>query len=162
MDKADFLEELLALLLDRGIHFCVIGGQGVNAYVEPLVSLDLDLAVAVDQIDQVRKLMQNRFHAEAFEHSLNVSATGSNLRVQIQTDPRYGPFVERAAIREVLGLQLPVGSLEDVLQGKIWAASDPKRRATKRRKDLLDIERILEANPDLRPRVPEEILRKIS
>jgi hypothetical protein len=55
MDKADFLEEVLALLRDRGVRFCVIGGQGVNAYVEPLVSLDLDLAVAVDQIDQVRK-----------------------------------------------------------------------------------------------------------
>ena len=162
MDKADFLEELLALLRDRGVRFCVIGGQGVNAYVEPLVSLDLDLAVAVEQIDQVRTLMQDRFHAEEFEHSLNISTSGSNLRVQIQTDPRYGPFVDRAAMREVLGLRLPVASLEDVLQGKIWAASDPKRRATKRRKDLLDVERILEANLDLRPRVPEEILRKIS
>jgi hypothetical protein len=162
MDKAGFLEDLLALLRDRGIHFCVIGGQGVNAYVEPLVSLDLDLAVAVDQIDRVRKLMQDRFLAEEFEHSLNVSAAGSNLRVQIQTDPRYGGFVERSEVREVLGLQLPVASLEDVLQGKIWAASDPQRRGTKRRKDLLDIERILEANPDLRSRVPEEILRKLS
>ena len=116
----------------------------------------------VDQIDQVRKLMQDRFQVEEFEHSLNVSAAGSNLRVQIQTDPRYGAFVGRSAVREVLGLQLPVASLEDVLQGKIWAASDPQRRGTKRRKDLLDIERILEANPDLRARVPEEILRKIS
>jgi hypothetical protein len=140
----------------------VIGDQGVNAYAEPVVSLDLDLAVAVDQIDQVRKLMHDRFHAEEFEHSLNVSAAGSNLRVQIQTDPRYGGFVERSEVREVLGLQLPVASLEDVLQGKIWAASDPQRRGTKRRKDLLDIERILEANPDLRARVPEEILSKLS
>ena len=162
MDKADFLEEVLTLLRDRGIRFCVIGGQGVSAYVEPLVSLDLNLAVAVEQIDQVRKLMQERFHVEEFQHSLNISTAGSNLRVQIQTDPRYGPFVERAAVREVLGLQLPVASLEDVLQGKVWAASNPKRRATKRRKDLLDIERILEAKPNLRPKVPEEILRQIS
>jgi hypothetical protein len=162
MDKADFLEDLLALLRDRGIHFCVIGGQGVNSYVEPLVSLDLDLAVAVDQIDQVRTLMQDRFRAEEFEHSLNLSAAGSNLRVQIQTDPRYGPFVERSAVREVLGLRLPVASLEDILQGKIWAESDPQRPGTKRRTDLLDIERILESNPDLWARVPEEILRKIS
>jgi Nucleotidyl transferase AbiEii toxin, Type IV TA system len=161
MDKVDFLEELLALLRDRGVRFCVIGGQGVNAYVEPLVSLDLDIAVAVNQIDQVRKLVQDRFHVEEFQHSLNISTAGSNLRVQIQTDPCYGPFVERAAVRELLGLQMPVASLEDVLQGKIWAASDPQRLGTKRRKDLLDIERILEANPDLRPTVPEEILRKI-
>jgi hypothetical protein len=44
--------------------------------------------------------------------------------------------------------------VEDVLQGKIWAASDSSRRPTKRRKDLLDIERILENYPSLRERVP--------
>ena len=92
--------------------------------------------------------------------------------MSLPPDPTYGfrskpirataPFVGRSAVREVLGLRLPVASPEDVLQGKIWAASDPQRRGTKRRKDLLDIERILEANPDLRDRVPEEILRKIS
>jgi hypothetical protein len=130
--------------------------------VEPLVSLDLDLAVAVAQIDQVRKLVKDRFHAEEFRHSLNISSPGSNLRVQIQTDPRYGDFVEGASARDVLGVNLPVTAIEDVLEGKIWAASDPTRPATKRRKDLLDIERILEAYPDLRVRVLQEILRQFS
>lgn len=143
------------------MRFCVIGGQAVNAYVEPLVSLDLDLVVAVDQIDQVATLMGEHFQVEAFPHSLNISTTGSNLRVQFQTDPRYGDFVERASIREVLGLQLPVAAIEDVLQGKIWAALHPDRRATKRKKDLLDIERLLESYPGLRPRVPEDILRQL-
>lgn len=162
MDKADLLEEVFAFLRDGGIRFCVIGGQAVNAYVEPLVSLDLDLAVAVAQIDQIRRLAGDRFHAEEFPHSLNISSPGSNLRVQIQTDPRYGDFVERASARDVLGLILPVATIEDVLQGKVWAATDPTRRATKRRKDLLDIERILEAYPKLRDRIPEEILRELS
>ncbi|HEV8039172.1 MAG TPA: hypothetical protein VGP62_09950 [Bryobacteraceae bacterium] len=162
MDKADLLEEVLAFLRDCRIRFCVIGGQAVNAYVEPLVSLDLDLAVAVTQIDQIRKLAKDRFHADEFPHSLNISSPGSNLRVQIQTDPRYGDFVERASMRDVLGLNLPVAAIDDVLQGKIWAASDSTRRPTKRRKDLLDIERILEAYPHLRARVPDELLRQIS
>lgn len=162
MDKADLLEEVLAFLRESGIRFCVIGGQAVNAYVEPLVSLDLDLAVAVAQLDQTRKLAKDRFHAEEFPHSLNISSPGSNLRVQIQTDPRYGDFVERASMRDVLGLNLPVAAIDDVLQGKIWAASDSTRRPTKRRKDLLDIERILEAYPHLRACVPEEILRQLS
>jgi hypothetical protein len=162
MDKADLLEEVLAFLRDCRIRFCVIGGQAVNAYVEPLVSLDLDLAVAVTQIDQIRKLAKDRFHADEFPHSLNISSPGSNLRVQIHTDPRYGDFVERASMRDVLGLNLPVAAIDDVLQGKIWAASDSTRRPTKRRKDLLDIERILEAYPHLRARVPDELLRQIS
>lgn len=162
MDKSDLLERVLDLLQASGIRFCVIGGQAVNAYVEPLVSLDLDLAVAVEQIGEVRKLMQESFTLEEFPHSLNVSSPGSNLRIQIQTDPRYADFVKRASARDVLGLSLPVASIEDVLQGKIWADSDPDQRATKRRKDLLDIARILEANPQLKSRVPDAILQEIA
>ena len=161
MDKSDLLERVLSSLSEHEIRYCVIGGQAVNAYVEPLVSLDLDLAIAADQIAGVRKLMQETFIVEEFPHSLNVSASGSDLRIQIQTDPRYAEFISRASAREVLGLSLPVASLEDALQGKIWAASDPGRRSTKRRKDLLDIARIVEAHPQLKTRVPAKILEEI-
>jgi hypothetical protein len=64
-------------------------------------------------------------------------------------------------MREVLGVRLPVASVEDVLQGKIWAAMNPERRATKRRKDLLDIERLLESYPGLRATLPGEILSQL-
>jgi hypothetical protein len=152
LDKSNLLEEVFALLRDHSINFCVIGGQAVNAYVDPLVSLDLDLVVAVDQVDDVRKLMDDRFQTEVFPHSINVSAAGSNLRVQIQTDSRYGDFVDRSSEREVLGLLLPVASLEDVLQERVWGAS---------RRDLLDIARLLESYPALQARVPDAILRKL-
>src|SRR5437879_5376973 len=162
MDQANFLENLSGLLHEHQIRYCVIGGQGVNAYAEPLVSLDLDLVVAEDQLPEVERLLSERFHVERFAHSLNVSAPDSQLRVQIQTDPRYFGFPDRASMRDVLGLRLPVGAVEDVLGGKIWAAQDPQRRASKRRKDLLDIERLLEAHPELRSRVPGEILARLS
>jgi hypothetical protein len=81
--------------------------------------------------------------------------------VQFQLDPRYAAFVERAERRTVLGVVLPVARLEDVLQGKVWAALDPSRRASKRQKDLADIARILEGFPDLRSSVPEEIVRRL-
>lgn len=162
LDKSNLLDEVFALLQGHNIRFCVIGGQAVNAYVEPLVSLDLDLAIAVDQINEVSQLMETHFKTEIFPHSINVSSPGSNLRVQFQTDPRYGDFVGRSSNREVLGLQLPVASVEDVLQGKIWGATNPERRATKRRKDLLDIERLLESYPALKTKVPAEILRQLS
>lgn len=94
----------------------------MNAYVEPLVSLDLDLAVAADQLAGVESLLQEHFQVERFPHSLNVSAPGSKRRVQFQTDARYAAFPEPASAREVLGLTLRVARLEDVLQGKVWAA----------------------------------------
>jgi hypothetical protein len=162
MDKSNFLEGLIALLADHQIRYCVIGGQGVNAYAEPLVSLDLDLVVAVDQMEQVEQLLARRFHLERFPHSLNVSEPGSQLRVQIQRDPRYFDFPSRSTEQEVLGLRLRVASIEDVLKGKIWAAEDPERRASMRRKDLLDIERLMEAHPRLRSRVPSDILARFS
>ena len=115
LDRSNFLESLIGLLDDRGIRYCVIGGQGA----------------------------------------------GSKLRVQVQTDPWHFAFVAGATRREVLGVSLPVARLEDVLQGKIWAASDVAWRPSKRRKDLLDIERILEQYPELRERVPAGILSRL-
>jgi Nucleotidyl transferase AbiEii toxin, Type IV TA system len=97
---------------------------------------------------------------QRFPHRPNLTRSGSDLRVQFQLDPRYHPFVERASRRSVLGLVLPVTHVEDVLQGKVWAALDPERRASKRQKDLADIAWLLEAFPDLRDRVPGEILSR--
>ena len=162
MDEADFLGEFVELLERHHIPFCVVGGQAVNAYVEPLVSLDLDLAVAAGRLEVVRALLPAEIRVEEFPHSLNLSRKGSDLRIQIQTDPRYTTFVDRAGVRDILGRSLPVAALEDVLQGKVWAASDASRRGSKRQKDLADIARILESYPEQRSRVPAEILTRLS
>jgi hypothetical protein len=82
--------------------------------------------------------------------------------VQIQTDPKYLDFPDRAERREVLGLELSVAALGDLLQGKIWAASDPTRRATKHQKDILDIARLIEKYPHLRQQVPPDLLKQIA
>lgn len=161
MDHADLLERALHILKDAGARYCVIGGQAVNAYAEPVVSLDLDLALAPGELERLGGLFRPPIRTELFEHSLNLSAPGSDLRIQFQTDPRYHDFPERAEVRDVLGHRLPVAKLEDVLRGKIWAASDPNRRASKRQKDLADIARLLEEHPELRELVPESILQRL-
>jgi hypothetical protein len=160
MDGADFLQKLLDLLGRLRIRYCVIGGQAVNAYVDPVVSLDLDLVVAADQLSGLESSLSG-FRVKRFPHSLNIALEGSDLRVQVQLDPRYAEFVSRAETREVLGIELPVATISDVLQGKLWAASDATRRASKRQKDLADIARLIEAYPELRSRVPDEILDKL-
>jgi hypothetical protein len=160
-DKAEFLERVIQLLAESGARYCVIGGQAVNAFVEPVVSLDLDLAVATEDLASAEALLRNHFRVERFPHSVNVSASGSDLRVQLRTDPRYAAFVGEASERDILGLRLPVAKLEDVLQGKVWAAQDPARRPSKRQKDLADISRLLEAFPHLRGRVPDDVLARL-
>jgi hypothetical protein len=161
-DHSDFLGTFVGLLEEHAVRYCVVGGQAVNAYVEPLVSLDLALALAMGEVERIEPLLSREFQVERFPHSLNLALEGSKLRVQLQTDPRCHDFAVRAAKREVLGVFLPVASLEDVLQGKVWAATDSTRRPSKRRKDLLDIERIIEAYPNLRSGVPSAILQALA
>ena len=161
VDRANLLDQLIALLAEHKIRYCVIGGQAVNAYVEPLVSLDLDLVVAVEQIPALESILRRHFDVRSFPHSLNVSVPGSDLRVQIQTDPRYGDFLDRAQARDVLGVTLPVADVEDVLQGKIWAAMDSTRRPTKQMKDLTDIARLLEIRADLAARIPDSLAARL-
>ncbi len=55
---------------------------------------------------------------------------------------------------------MKVAIIEDVLQGKIWAYSDEKRRKSKRQKDLSDIIRLIETYPHLVDQLPDAI-RKI-
>jgi hypothetical protein len=160
-DKPGFLDRVIAVLGESGVRYCVIGGQGVNAFVEPVVSLDLDLAVATEDLASAEDALRKAFRVERFPHSVNVSMAGSDLRVQLQIDPRYAAFVDGSAPREVLGLTLPVARVEDVLQGKVWAARDPGRRPSKRQKDLADISRLLEAYPELRGRVPADVLSRL-
>lgn len=161
VDRSGLLDRLIADLVRLGVRFCVIGGQGVNAYVEPLVSLDLDLVVALDQVEPAVAAFSKDYRVERFPHSVNITAPESDLRVQIQTDPRYADFVGRAEVRDVLGTLMPVASLHDVLLGKVWAAQDPTRRPSKRQKDFADIARLLEAFPDLRAHVPQEVLDRL-
>jgi len=161
VDRANLLESLIQLLNEHKMKYCVIGGQAVNAYVEPLVSLDLDLVIAASDLERIKPLLTAQFGVEALPHSLNVTTLNSQLRVQIQTDTRYLDFPDRAERRDVLGVELPVASLDDLLQGKIWAASDPERRPTKRQKDILDIARLIEKYPRLRERVPADVLKQI-
>jgi hypothetical protein len=161
MDRSNLLDKLIAILAEHKIRYCVIGGQAVNAYTTPLVSLDLDIVIATDQVESAIALLSMEFNVKRFPHSVNVTAAESELRVQIQTDSRYAAFVERAELRKALDIPMPVAALEDLLQGKVWAAQDRTRRGSKHLKDLTDIARLLETYPELRVKVPLEVLDQI-
>jgi hypothetical protein len=66
-----------------------------------------------------------------------------------------------AETRDVLGYEMKVAKLGDVLQGKVWAYMDKERRKSKRQKDLADILRILEAYPDFEEALPETLRDKL-
>jgi hypothetical protein len=156
--RTDAVALLLSLLRQTRVDYCVIGGLAVNAYAEPVVSLDLDLVVVTDKIQALCEAASAKgIRIERFEHSVNWTVPGSDLRIQLQTDPRYQEFIARAVQRNVLGYTMAVAALEDVLAGKVWAYRDQQRRKSKRQKDLADILRVVETHPELKDRLPPEI-----
>jgi hypothetical protein len=160
--KSDILQQFLSILTETGSRYCVIGGLAVNAYVEPVVSLDVDIVVAVHDIETVANAAQRHdFNVEHFEHSINISGHGSDLRIQVQTDPRYQAFIQRAEVRDILGYEMKVAALQDVLQGKVWAYTDETRRRSKRQKDLADIFRIVESFPELATKLPQSLKEQL-
>lgn len=160
--RLDIVQILLDILAETGSRYCVIGGLAVNAYVDPVVSLDIDIVVTVDGVEATSAAAKGRgLKIEQFEHSVKMSSPGSNLRIQLQTDPRYQDFIPRAQIKEVLGYRMSVAILEDVLQGKVWAYMDQTRRRSKRQKDLADILRILETYPQLGTKLPQSLQEEL-
>ena len=156
--QTDVVALLLDLLRQTGAEYCVIGGLAVNAYAEPVVSLDVDLVVVTDKVEALCEAAISRgVKIERFAHSINLSVPGSDLRIQLQTDPRYQEFIPRAVERQVLGYSMTVAALQDVLAGKVWAYQDEQRRRSKRQKDLADILRVVETHPELKGQLPPEI-----
>jgi hypothetical protein len=142
--------------------YCVIDGLAVNCYVEPVYTLDADLVVIDASLPKLALYLREQgFELEEHQHSLNVRAPGSDLRIQFTTDERYQAFLARCVDGDVLGLRVKVASLEDVAQGKLWASGNPQRRLSKRKKDELDLIRLAEAYPVLKSLYPRELIEQI-
>jgi serine protease Do len=128
---SDFAD--LVTVLNENKPWCLIGGLAVNCYVEPVYTVDVDLVVVAANLPQIEAAL-----VTPFEHSTNAQRSSSKLNIQFTTDSRYQDFLAKAAEREVLGLYIPVTSLEDIIRGKVWAWQDATPQLSKRKKDELD------------------------
>ena len=156
-------------LCRHGAGWCVIGGLAVNSYVTPVYTADLDLVVVASDLEPV--LMDLRaadFRVKEFPFSTNAQRRGTRteqnvykLMVQFTKPERYQSFVERAVLRPIFGIDVPVAALSDVVQGKLWAWSDSSRRASKHSKDETDLIRLGEVYPEVLATLPAELQQKI-
>ncbi len=158
--RSDDLSRLVAALRTAGHSFCLIGGLAVNHYVEPVVTLDADFAITAS-VGVAEALRAAGFTVDDHPHSINACLPGSRLRIQITINSRYGSFPLRATETEVFGVRLPVAALDDLVQGKLWAVSDPQRRASKRAKDEADLVRICEDHPRVLSLIPPGLLARV-
>jgi hypothetical protein len=151
------LRRILDLLKKARAKYCVIGGLAVNAYVEPVVSLDLDIVIITDRVDAFLIMAQRFFKVKRYQHNINLETKQSDLRIRVHLDQRYQDFISRATRKKVLGQPMKVAALEDVFQGKLWAYLDKQRRMSKRQKDLADIYRLVESYPHLKRMLPRSM-----
>jgi hypothetical protein len=130
--------------------------------VEPVYTLDADIVMIASAVPRLSARLQDQgFRIEEHPDSVNALAPGSQLRIQFTTDERYQVFLARAVDAEVLGVRVKVACLEDVVQRKLWAYGDSRRRLSKRKKDELDLIRLAEAYPALRSTYPKELREQL-
>ena len=142
--------------------YCLIGGLAVNCYVEPVYTLDADIVAAASNLDGLSaRLEESGYKIDRQPHSLNATLPESELRIRFTTDARCQDVLPRAVEAEVLGTRVKIACLADIVRGKLWAYSDPKRRLSKRKKDELDLIRLAEAYPKLKSTYPLEIVKQL-
>jgi len=160
--KKDLIQEFLQILIKEKIPYCVIGGIAVNAYCEPVVTLDFDCVVMAGRTEELKEeLKKRKFKIKTHPHTWEIIHRASDVRIQLQRDERYQEFVKRAGPRRVLGYTMKVAQKEDILKSKIWAYSDSERDELKRDKDLLDIKRLIRRYPEMEKFLPERIIKRL-
>ncbi len=161
-DESDFLDRFLDLLAKLKIDYCVIGGLAVNAYAEPLVTLDCDVVVVSSRLAELEAALRAMCRVKRFARTLNLSDPRSGVRIQIQTEERFQSFLARRRKATVLDREMFVACPEDLIASKVAAFQEPTRRRTKREKDRLDILRLVEAHPRWKKFVPPDIQREFN
>jgi len=152
----------LVQILSVNKPWCLIGGLAVNCYVEPIYTVDADMVAVTDRLPRIsEQLEQVGFQIQRFEHSICAKGRNSQLRILFTTDARYQESLADKEERDVLGQRVPVAALENVILGRIWAWKDQTRRASKRKKDELDLLRIVETYPKLHEKIPAEIVEQL-
>ena len=71
-EQPGILDPFIDCLKSNGIQYCVVDGQAVNAYVEPLVSLDLDVVVASKHFERLEILLGSLFGFGSDAHGRGV------------------------------------------------------------------------------------------
>ena len=156
------VEKLVDVLNQSGAPWCMIGGLAVNHWSkEPMATADVDIVIGAKDVERcVPALEGSGFRTERFAWSVNLTGQ-SKVTIQISTDAFYYTFPESAVEANVHGIKMWVATPANTLAGKLAAYADPKRRGSKRQKDLLDLVRLVEVHPHLIDSIPAEVRAKI-
>lgn len=170
IDPSDTKERplrLVAELLNRaGVAYALIGGIAIQIHTtEPRTTLDIDVAVPqFADIPREALLAAGFDHTGRHRHSDNWRAPPAgpgSLRTAVQfsaEDVGIADAVSHAELTDLAdGLRMRVATPADLIVLKLAAASEPRRRPSKRQHDLADVVALMEEYPGLR--TPETLAR---
>ena len=70
----DAIQLFLDQLDETESDYCIIGGLAVNAYAEPVVSLDMDIVIIVNKLDELcDRVLSSGMSIKKFPNSINLS-----------------------------------------------------------------------------------------
>lgn len=160
-DKESAILDVARIFGDQGIPYAIMGGVAVQVHTkEPRTTLDLDIALRSQADVPADALRAAGFkHEGTFQFSDNWRAPGpgprkSRTAVQFSADSLTAKAVERAGKVTLDGVDISVVSPEDLVILKVAAATEPRRRQSKRISDYGDIIRLLEEHGWIVGRVP--------
>lgn len=149
-DKQADLVLLCRVLAESGTDYALIGGLALQIYqAEPRTTLDIDVAVPSREAIPREALAAAGFAATgSFPYTENWVAPGGTP-IQFSDDAAFADSIRRAGSVDLPGTRLRVIGVADLVRSKMRAAGEPQRRASKRLRDLADIQELLEEHPDV-------------
>jgi predicted nucleotidyltransferase len=145
----DAMKKAAAALRDAGIPFAVGGGIAIWARGGPRTGHDVDLFVRPEDAERgLQVLDEAGFRTERPPEGWLFKAYDGDVLVDLIFEPANGPVddgvLKRANEVEVMAMQVPLVSLEDVLVQKLYALSEQEPDFT----DELEIARALREQID--------------
>jgi hypothetical protein len=141
----------LAQVMERTrTPYAVIGGIALQVHrTEPRNTVDIDVAIlSFDAIPRAElEAAGFTFHGR-FAHSENWFGP-ERVPIQFTEDPALAGPIQRAITLELDGIPMRFIGRADLLREKLRAGSDPARRRSKRRQDIVDAENLVDDAPEL-------------
>lgn len=146
MDLRGVLIEIHQALRGAGVDHALIGGLALAAHGAGRATIDLDLLADGARSDDVDRILRQRGY-DCLQRTEHVANYASHEPARGRVDflfaqrERGKAILARASARDVLGESIRVVDASDLIGLKVQSSSnDPSRR----RRDLADIERLLE------------------
>ena len=164
-DKERVLASLAHILVSERTPYALIGGVAVQFYIEePRATADIDVALPRPDWLPSNRLIEAGFsYAGEHDWTENWRAPAGpgkkRLAIQFSIREEMAGVVDRGIDVDV-GFPLRIAALPDLIQLKLDAAGEKSRRLIKRKRDMLDVEELLEVHPEQEtPWIRRRILR---